>query len=155
MEKFYWILTSSAFFADLAIRIGLSLRVIMRKRAASVTLAWLVVILLLPFAGAVIYLLFGENRLGEKRAERVAADLHIFTKWAEGLKQRTDVDWSRLSPECQPLRRQADTVIGIPTMDGNRLTIIKDADNFLRTLIADIDQARSTCFLEFYIWNEG
>jgi len=155
MEKFYWILTSSAFLADLAIRIGLSLRVIMRKQAASVTLAWLVVILLLPFAGAIIYLLFGENRLGEKRAERVAADLHIFTRWAEGLRQRAAVDWSRLSPECQPLRRQADTVIGLPTMDGNELTIIEEANDFLRTLIADIDQASSSCFLEFYIWNEG
>ncbi|MBW1749855.1 MAG: PLDc N-terminal domain-containing protein, partial [Deltaproteobacteria bacterium] len=53
MEHVYWVFTTSIFIADLAIRIGLSLRVIMRKRAASVSLAWLVVILLLPFAGAI------------------------------------------------------------------------------------------------------
>lgn len=155
MDNFYWIFTSSIFLADLFIRMGLALRVIMRKRAASVTLAWLVVILFLPLVGAVIYLLLGENRLGEKRAERVASDLHIFTRWAKNLKQRPTVDWNKLNPECRPIHRQADTVIGLPAMDGNKLTLIERAENFLRSLITDIDQARSSCFLEFYIWNEG
>lgn len=70
MDKIYWILTTSIFITDLAIRIGLSLRVIMRKRAASVSLAWLIIILLLPFFGAIMYLLFGEVRLGERRASK-------------------------------------------------------------------------------------
>ncbi len=155
MNNFYWIFTASVFLADLAIRMGLALRVIMRKRAASVTLAWLVVILFLPLVGAVIYLLFGENRLGEKRAERVASDLHIFTRWARNLRQRPTIDWNQLNPECRPIHRQADTVIGLPAMGGNKLTLIEKAEDFLHSLIVDIDQARSCCFLEFYIWNEG
>ncbi|GBE13738.1 cardiolipin synthase [bacterium BMS3Bbin14] len=155
MNNFYWIFTSSIFLADLAIRMGLALRVIMRKRAASVTLAWLVVILFLPLVGAIIYLLFGENRLGEKRAERVASDLHIFTRWAKHLKQRPAIDWNQLNPECRPIHRQANTVIGLPAMGGNKLTLIEKTGDFLRSLVIDIDQARSTCFLEFYIWNEG
>ena len=67
MEELHWIITTSIFLTDLAIRFGLSLRVIMRKQAASVTLAWLVIILVLPFVGAILYLLFGENRIGQKR----------------------------------------------------------------------------------------
>ncbi|MFP7753055.1 PLDc N-terminal domain-containing protein [Thermodesulfobacteriota bacterium B35] len=89
MESYYWIPTGMILIADLTIRIGLSIRVIMRKRAASVTLAWLVIILLLPFVGAFIYLLFGENRLGEHRAARAAADLRVITRWADSLRQRT------------------------------------------------------------------
>ena len=42
--------------ADLFIRLGLCIRVIMRQRQYGVTLAWLVIILLLPFLGAIIYL---------------------------------------------------------------------------------------------------
>ncbi len=155
MGKIYWILTSAVFFADLAIRLGLSLRVIMRKKAASVSLAWLVVILLLPFFGAIIYLLFGENRLGERRAKRAAADVPLIIGWAEGLQKRAFTKWQTLNPECEPIHRQIDTAIKIPTMPNNKLTVIEKSDEFFRQLIADIDRATSTCFLEFYIWSNG
>ncbi len=155
MDKMYWILTSAIFLADLAIRIGLSLRVLMRKKAAPVTLAWLVVILLLPFFGAIIYLLFGENRLGEKRAKRAAADIPLILRWAEGLRQRSFTEWDTLNPECEPIHRQIDAAIQIPTMPGNQLLLIKNSNDFFRHLIRDIDQAQATCFLEFYIWSTG
>ncbi len=155
MDKMYWILTSAIFFADLAIRIGLSLRVVMRKKAAPVTLAWLVVILMLPFFGAIIYLLFGENRLGEKRAKRAAADVPLILRWAESLQQRAFTDWDTLNPECEPIHRQIDAAIKIPTMPDNRLLLIENSDDFFGHLINDIDQAQTTCFLEFYIWSNG
>ncbi len=155
MDKMYWILTSAIFFADLAIRIGLSLRVVMRKKAAPVTLAWLVVILLLPFFGAIIYLLFGENRLGERRAKRAAAGVPLILRWAESLQQRAFTDWNTLNPECEPIHRQIDAAIKIPTMPDNRLLLIENSEDFFGHLIGDIDQAQTTCFLEFYIWSNG
>lgn len=155
MEKIYWILTTSIFLADLAIRIGLSLRVIMRKKEASVTLAWLVVILLLPFLGAVIYLLLGENRLGQKRAAHAAANVPLFRKWIAGLEHRIQVEWNHVNPECRPVEAQASRVIGLPTLPGNKLELIDNPLAFLHALIKDIDQARTSCFLEFYIWEEG
>ena len=155
MEKFYWILTTSIFLADLAIRIGLSLRVIMRKREASVTLAWLVIILLLPFAGAIIYLLLGENRLGQKRAAHAAASVPIYKKWVAGLNQRIKFDWNRASAAYQPVEAQARRVIGLPTLPGNDLRLIDTPETFFRLLLADIDRASKSCFLQFYIWEEG
>lgn len=155
MDDVYWTMTSGLFFADLAIRIGLSLRVIMRKKAAPVSLAWLGVILLLPFFGACIYLLFGENRLGERRARRASAYVPLILQWAESLQQRSFKDWHTLNPECGPIHRQIDSVIKIPTMPDNNISILEDSNDFFRQLIADIDQAQSTCFLEFYIWSNG
>jgi len=155
MDKIYWIITSAIFLADLALRIGLSLRVIMRKKAASVSLAWLIVILLLPFLGAIIYLMFGENRLGEKRAQRAAASVPLILQWADALKQRSFTDWHTRNPECEPIHRQIDNAIKIPTMPGNQLQLIQHSDAFFRCLINDIDQATATCFLEFYIWQNG
>jgi len=155
MEHFDWILTSSIFIIDLAIRIGLSLRVIMRKRAASVSLAWLVVILLLPFAGAIIYLLLGENRLGENRAKRAAANVDFLGRWAEDLKKRSLVDWDRINPECEPIHRQIDSVFSIPAMQGNDLLLIDKSDLFFETLLQDIDGAVAFCYLQFYIMRQG
>lgn len=65
-DSFQWSSSALAIIiplADLFLRIGLSIRVIMRKRQYGVTLAWLVVILLIPFLGAIIYLFLGENRI--------------------------------------------------------------------------------------------
>ncbi len=155
MDTFTWGLTSSLFFADLAIRIGFSLRVIMRKRAPSVSFAWLVVILLLPFAGAVIYLLFGENRLGERRANRLLKDRSIIKEWSASLRSKPSVNWDTVNPECIPLDRQIFATTGIPTMPGNALELIEAAEIFFHRLINDIRTAVSSCYLEFYILNEG
>ncbi len=155
MDKIYWFFTSIIFLADLTIRIGLSIRVIMRKKEPSVTLAWLVVILLLPFFGALIYLLFGENRLGERRARRAAADIPLILRWAQKLRERSFIDWHKINPECEPLHRQIDTAIGIPTMPGNRLFLIGNSYDFFQRLIQDIDRAESICCLEFYIFCSG
>ena len=79
-EKYHWtfgIIPTIVLFADLAIRIGLSIRIILRKRPQGTTFAWL--ILLLPFLGAFVYLLFGENRLSEKRAAAKPALRYLFS----------------------------------------------------------------------------
>ncbi len=155
MDKIYWILTSSVFLIDLTIRIGLSLRVIMRKRAASVSLAWLVVILLLPFAGAIIYLFFGETRIGERRAAKLLATQPLTKQWAKSLYERIEVNWERTNPECIPIDHQIYATIGIPTMPDNSLELLETPDDFFYSLINDIREAKSTCFMEFYIWHEG
>jgi cardiolipin synthase len=155
MDKFTWILTTSLFIADLAIRIGFSLRIIMRKRAPSVSFAWLVVILLFPFIGAAIYLLFGENRLGERRANHLLKGRSLIEEWSRSPRNTAEIDWNRINPECIPLDRQIISALGIPTMPGNHLELIDTPDAFFSRLINDIRTAASTCYLEFYILNEG
>jgi len=141
--------------ADLMVRFGLSIRVIMRQRQYGVTLAWLVVILLLPFLGAIIYLFFGENRIGETRAKRANESLAHYQQWLASLPSIAPVDWSLLHPQIRPIHNQADNLIGIPTMDGNHLELIEAPEQIMRSIISDIDNSLSTCHLQFYIWHEG
>ncbi|RUM33639.1 MAG: cardiolipin synthase [Desulfobulbus sp.] len=155
MEHVNWIVTSLIFFADLTLRIGLSIRVIMRKRAASVSLAWLVVILMLPLAGAIIYLLFGENRLGENRAKRAAANLQFLTQWSTKLKNPQNVDWEKINPECVPVSRQISAYFNIPALQGNNLQLLAHSDLFFAELLKDISRATSFCYLQFYILESG
>ncbi len=141
--------------ADLAIRFGLSLRVIMRKRQYSVTLAWLVVILLLPFLGALFYLLFGENRVSEKRAKRTTERLEHYHQWLASLKKHSSVNFTHLNPDLEPIHHQADNLVGIPAFGGNHLELIEEPEAIMRSIIRDIDHAQTTCHLQFYIWYEG
>ncbi|MDY0389371.1 cardiolipin synthase [Desulfobulbus oligotrophicus] len=148
-------LTSWILLTDLVIRFSFSLRIIMRKRAASISFAWLTIILLLPFVGAVTYLLFGENRLGERRASRLLKGRPILKQWATSLREIPAVDWQAVNPECRPLNQQIFTTTGMPTMPGNQLELIDTAELFFSRLITDIDRAHFNCSLEFYIFNEG
>ncbi len=119
------------------------------------TIAWLIVILLLPFIGAILYLLFGENRISEKRAERAKKTLEHYQSWLKSLNGRAQVDWQILNPECEPLNRQATQLIGIPAMNHNNLELITSPEEIMRSILADIDIAVSTCHLQFYIWQDG
>src|SRR5690349_6016595 len=76
---------AAVFFADLAIRIGLSLRVIMRRRPVGVSLAWLTLVLMVPFLGAFVYLMVGELRLGIRRARRSAMLRPVYRDWRRSL----------------------------------------------------------------------
>ena len=151
----YTVLTTSLLLADLFIRIGLSLRVIMHKRPYGVSLAWLVVVLLIPFLGGFFYLILGENRIPEKRTERARVSYNHYQHWLKTLRQRAPVSWQGLNPECAPLHRQAVTLVGLPAMAGNNLILFTDPEEIISSIIAEIDKAESTCHMQYYIWQEG
>ena len=103
MPELNFSLFSTLFFlVDLTIRVGLSFRVIMRKRSHGVTLAWLVVILLFPFIGVILYLLFGENRISERRTKRMHHSFKYYQHWLQSLQDRAPVQWQHLGAECLP-----------------------------------------------------
>jgi len=149
-----WIITL-LFLADLGIRIGLSVRVIMRRRPVGVSLAWLFVVLLFPFAGAFIYLLFGELRLGKQHSNRLRALQRPYNDWRAGLQEAFTLNWSQHGEASEPLARLAANAAGIPALPGNTLELIGDWESSLRRLIADIDAAERSCYMEFYIWHPG
>lgn len=151
----YHLISTIFIVADLTIRIGLSIRIIMRKRPYGVSLAWLVIILLVPLFGGFFYLLFGENRLSEKRTERIKSSSQHYQHWLQTLCDRAPVDWKKLNPECLPLHHLAQRHTGLPAMAGNHVEILDTPESIIGSIIRDIEQATSTCHLQFYIWVEG
>ncbi len=141
--------------AHAVIIIGLSIRIIMMRRPVGVSMAWLILILALPFIGAILYLLMGELHLGSQRARRAAALRSSYEGWLQTLKQDTVNDQTKPGPEWEPINRLAEVATGIPALAGNGLQLYDEAEGILRAIIADIDNARRTCHLEFYIWNNG
>lgn len=158
IESFHWsyhLFSTIFLIADFLIRIGLSTRVIMRKRSYGVSLAWLVVILLLPFAGGLLYLFFGENRLSDRRVKFISASQNHYQNWLKTLRERAPVCWTNTNPEREPIHRQADKLVGIPALDGNSLELIETPTEILHSIIKDINAAQTTCHLQFYIWHNG
>jgi len=135
--------------------LGLSVRVIMRRRPLGVLLAWMAIILSVPVLGVLIYLVVGESRVSGKYLRRGLAVQARYTDWKRALGARSRPDWTKRRPELIALQKQAATVAGFPALQGNRLELLQDYVEVFRSLIDAIAHSRRSCHLEFYIWHAG
>ncbi len=140
--------------AHVAIFVTLGLRVIWRRRPVGVTIAWLGVIVVAPFLGAISYFLFGESRLGNRIERRMKDLLPAYREWL--MKPRdAKADWAGLPPDPLCIHDLGVRTVGIPALGGNRIVLFGDSMEAFRAIIADIDAARESVHMEFYIWDTG
>ncbi|GHZ77673.1 cardiolipin synthase [Vibrio cholerae] len=85
MDKVYHFLTLLSIGIYWLLVAGVTIRVVLKRRAVSVSLAWLMVIYIIPFVGVLCYFLFGELNLGRKRAERAKEMFTPFGHWFRSL----------------------------------------------------------------------
>lgn len=154
MDSISWI-TISVLAADWIIRIGLAVRIIMRRASVPVSLAWLLIVLFMPFVGFVVYLLVGENRLGRRRVRRFNELTAGIDTEAVALWRRHHLDWLPQEDFYRHAAKMGTAVSGLPPLTGNTLELISDTSGMLDRLIADIDAARQHCHLLYYIWMNG
>ena len=148
------LISALAAAAHVLIIAGLSVRVIMKRRPPGVSLAWLILVAFLPYAGAVLYLLFGERPLGRSRSARALKMRDSALLWLDRLV-RSEAAATDVPAPWQPIRRLADGAVGLPALGNNGLTLLTDSEEILRAMIADIGAAQRFCLMEFYIWNPG
>jgi cardiolipin synthase len=149
------IVVFSAGMLHVAIVVVISLRVIMKRRAPGVSLAWLILVIVLPYAGVILYILVGERTLGRRRVRRAAALLSPLQTWIERIPPAAEMVEDSVPVAWTNLRHFVEGSVGFTAVADNRLELIEGAHKTLRLIIDDIDRAQSTCDLEFYIWNRG
>lgn len=138
---------------------AIALRVLTRRRPPGSTAGWLLLVVVLPYAGAILYLLIGERPLGHRRARCAESLQQPAEQWLGELAERAGRLSNRppdgLMERWGGIRQLADNAVGIAALPGNELQLLDDTEGILRAIIADIDDARQFCLLEFYIWNPG
>ncbi len=150
-----WSLASLPILIHVAIVFYFGARVVMGGRPTNATLAWLAVLLFAPYVGAVMYWLIGEHHLGARRAERAALLAEPIQGLLETVGAQNPVDWSATHPSAPSIERVALKMRGAPALSGNQLQLFSSAALTLASIRDDIDSARSTCHLLFYIWQPG
>lgn len=135
--------------------IAISLRVIVKRRPPGVSLAWLLLVIVFPYGGAILYLLMGERTLGRGRAKRAEALLPPFQKWLADVAATRPTEPDDDPVGWQNLKRYVEGNTRVPALGGNKLDLIEGAEATLAAIIGEIDQARQTCDMEFYIWYPG
>ena len=154
---FQWINWQTLTYACVALhfllQVGLAFRVIMRRCSVGESLAWVLLIFVFPIFGPLIYLTLGELRLGRRRRQRVEELVPPIQDWIRELAERFQIDWTVQGQEHhESLARLAGSSLGFPALPGNRIDLEGDWQAVFRRLVDDIDAAKTTCHLEFYIW---
>ena len=135
--------------------VAISLRIFSRRTAHGTAIAWLLLIVLLPGVGALMYLLIGERRLGRVWMQRAARLRPQMLDWAASIPVTKIALPSRLSTGGESVSRLVHSAVGLPPMGGHRLQLLADSGSIMRAMIVDIDAARVSIHMEFYIWNAG
>jgi cardiolipin synthase len=146
-----WVLWT-LFGLEWTLRLAVGLRVLMRRCPEPGSLTWLLVLLLVPVLGLVLFLLIGDNQLGRRRARR-------YERLSRGTRERAVALWrhrcSEWTAEDEPYRRISTlgtNLSGSPPLTGNALELLDDAAEFMERLIVEIDRAKEHCHLGYYIW---
>ncbi len=132
--------------------IALSARVIARRLPVGVSLAWLVLLCSVPFAGAAAYMLFGGKHLDRLWFARQAKARRDAQPGLAALIQASSPPSGTPGLGVYP---QALRVLGAPALHGNRLQLLEDHLSVFDALVREIDSATRHCRLAFYIWHDA
>ena len=135
-------MTEKTFFYPIEVVLTLLVlgHLLYHRRNAQTLISWLLVVVLLPWVGALIYLLFGSRKVFARRDKPPLAFAH-------------QVDAVPLHPLQHQLQRllMADGVP--PAMPGNRIDVALHAPQAREWFFEAVAQARHSIWLETYIFS--
>jgi cardiolipin synthase len=141
--------------AHFVVMIFAAAHVVLTKRDNRAAIGWAGIIVLTPFLGALLYFMFGINRL-HRRARRLLR-AQGKAKGSRGLAQfSTEAVQHALGRERSHMAPLADfvgRVTGLPLLDGNAITPLARGDQAYAEMIGAIDRAEKTVSLATYIFD--
>jgi cardiolipin synthase len=123
-----------------------SLHALLHKRRPQSAFGWIAVCLALPLGGALLYYLFGINRV-QTRARK------LLTRHPEPECPTEYVGTP--PPQLMPLARLGSAVSGWPLTAGNRIELLRDASLIFDAMISAIEAAREYVYFSTYIFDGG
>jgi len=141
--------------AHWSIMIGLGVRIILRRRPTGVSLAWLLIVVTVPFVGAVLYLFVGELWLPRRRIGRYGAFKRAISDQIEHLDEAWDIKGDQLTPIARSLNAQANNPLKISAIGGNSIELYDTSSRCMCAIVEEIDRAKVSVSMLFYIWESG
>jgi len=136
----------------LTIVIGLVIRVLSKRKPTGVSMAWITLLLTFPFAGVVIYVLVGETWLSGTRTKRNAIAIDQLSEPIKAFDRRFGAVFDEKRPAARAVAALGRASGFGPPLGGNAVTLLGNATESFKALIADIESAERSCDLLYYIW---
>ena len=148
MSRFEWLVS----FFGYALTVALVPVVLLSKKRQPVSsVAWMLAIVLVPIGGALLFLLFGLNRIERRSASRQRSIEALAARGGEGREfERPPHPSDR--PEAQRLMRLAARLTRAWPTYGNDIELLTDTNRTLGLIEQTLLNARESIHLEYYIW---
>ncbi len=135
---------------DLVIIAILIPTVILQRRESGATLAWVLIILLIPFIGLLAFWVIGTTRLQMRRRKRRRIETRLAPAFHKvHMQSSVCMPMANLPPSLLQLAEKLD---GVGPLTGNKVTLLRDGPTAFDALESAIDQARHHIHLVYYIW---
>lgn len=131
-----------------------------RRCRSQSAISWVLLVMVAPFVGPIIYWMFGKPWLSAKRERAyraVAAERAEVRRREEALgggtarRKAREAVFSALTHEQRMIARQASTISGDFPVAGNDIAILDEADQLFARMEDDIDRAERHVHVLFYI----
>ena len=126
------------------------LRVLYHQKNHGVALAWLGILFVAPVVGLIAYLIIGEPKLGRTREKRKQEIVAFYTEFVAPSFHDLPTDLG-LSPKWQSLTQLAQNSTDFQALSGHQCQFLNDTDAMIAAMVADIEQAKRSVVLMFYI----
>jgi cardiolipin synthase len=133
-----------------------------KRRSPSSAIAWMFAIVLLPYLGGLLFVLFGINRVERKAARRLRASRDIGSSLPplSEYQDTQDADDNQVAEaddvvqilQQTALMRLASCVAETRPLDGNSVELLVDTNRTFGLIEQSIGDARQSIHLEYYIW---
>ncbi len=125
---------------------GMGIVIVMQRRSAASTIAWLFVLSFLPIVGYVIYMLIGPLRLDRRKRRRITSK-RLVESGLRGLAA-LDARWA----EHHQLAMVSIGVGGAPPLQAETVDLYFDGVSTYEAILAAIAVAKDHVHVEYYIW---
>ena len=122
-----------------------------RKHPPAAAMAWLLVVFFWPWPCLLIYLAIGTNVLPKKRLERHRALMERLRDLHANLRNYCCCTLEELPEEMEDMVELASNLGHMLLVRGNRARPFDRAEDFVSSLVADIDAATTNVHLLYYI----
>lgn len=147
------ILSAVGTVAYVILHLFFMVRILIRPhREPASRFAWMVVIIVIPVAGIVGYILLGETNIGRRRVARMRKVVDGMPDISSTPGINEPAVLARVSERWEPLFQMGRTVNGFDPVGGNQGRLLQDSNTAIDTLVSDIDAATHSVHLIFYIW---
>ncbi len=128
-------------------------RVLLRpNRDPAARVAWLAILLALPFLGVIAYILLGETNIGRRQRERVDHVAATLPDPGEAPGWPGPVSEMSVPAPYDRLFTVGQQIGGYGPVGGNRGELMENSDTTVDRMVRDIDAALDHVHLMFYIW---
>jgi len=148
--NFDWILLIHFILVTYFIGVIISVR-----RPVGVAFAWIFIVMSFPVVGICLYVLIGERPVGRRLTRKITRMNREYSEITEDMRRKYAEDKQKLPIEARLFSHLAASNNGTPVVAGNKVQLHTNSLQILQLFIDEINQAKESLHLEFYIWALG